>query len=319
MTTDQLGTATGAFSSRCWSGDRAFRWLTLAMALSVFSVLLLITYELFASVHLSLKGVGWPLLLSSKWDPVNGQYGALPFLFGTLVSCGIALVIAIPLSVGTALFLTELAPARLRQLLTMLIDLLAAVPTVILGLWGIFVMMPWLREHLFPASRASGRFLPLFSGAIDGLSVLAGGIIIAIMIVPIITSVAREILRGVPQPQREAAYALGATRWEVTRVAVLSYARKGLIGAIILGFGRALVETMAVTMVMGNRPEITKSLFAPGYTLASVTHEFAKASPDVYLSTLFELGLVLLVVTVLVNALAQLLIKTMAAPIGGSR
>jgi phosphate transport system permease protein len=197
----------------------------------------------------------------------------------------------------------------------MFIELLAAVPSVILGLWGIFVMVPWLRVHLFPWLRSAFGFLPLFQGPIYGVSVLAGGIIIAIMILPIITSVSREILRSVPGLQREAAYALGATRWEVTRIAVLSYARKGLFGAIILGLGRALGETMAVTMVIGNRPEIAKSLFAPGYTLASVVaNEFTEATTDVYLNALFELGLVLLGLTIVVNALAQLLLKTFAGP-----
>jgi phosphate transport system permease protein len=200
-------------------------------------------------------------------------------------------------------------------LMTLFIELLAAVPSVILGLWGIFVMVPWCREHLFPSLRRGLGFLPLFQGPIYGVSLLAGGIIIAIMILPIITSVSREILRSVPGLQREAAYALGATRWEVTRIAVLSYAKKGLFGATILGLGRALGETMAVTMVIGNRPEIAKSLFAPGYTLASVVaNEFTEATTDTYLSALFELGLVLLGVTVLVNALAQVLLKTFAGP-----
>ena len=186
-------------------------------------------------------------------------------------------------------------------------------PSVILGLWGIFVMVPWLRIHLFPGLKGTLGFLPLFQGPIYGVSILAGGIIIAIMIVPIITSVSREILRSVPGLQREAAYALGATRWEVTRIAVLSYAKKGLFGAVILGLGRALGETMAVTMVIGNRPEIAKSLFAPGYTLASViANEFAEATTNTFLSALFEIGLVLLGVTILVNAVAQLILKTFA-------
>src|SRR5207302_3922643 len=219
----------------------------------------------------------------------------------------------VPLSVATAVYLTELAPQWLRQPLTVFIELLAAVPSVILGLWGIFVMVPWLREHLFPWLRSAFGFLPLFSGPIYGVSILAGGIIIAIMIVPIITSVSREILRSVPGLQREAAYALGATRWEVTRIAVLSYARKGLFGAVILGLVRALGETMAVTMVIGNNPQIARSLFAPGYTLASViANEFNEATGDVYRSALFEIGLVLLGVTLPVNALAQLLLKTLA-------
>jgi phosphate transport system permease protein len=296
-------------------GDRAFRWLTLLMALSVFALIGLIGYELAHGSGITLRRFGWHFFVNSDWDPVNEQFGALPFIFGTLVSSLIALLIAVPISIATAVYLTELAPRWLRQPLIMFIELLAAVPSVILGLWGIFVMVPWLRSHLFPWLQKTLGFLPLFQGPIYGVSMLAGGIIVAIMIVPIITSVAREILRSVPGLQREAAYALGATRWEVTRIAVLSYAKKGLFGAVILGLGRALGETMAVTMVIGNRPEIAKSLFAPGYTLASVVaNEFTEATTDGYLSALFEIGLVLLGVTVIVNALAQLLLKTFAGP-----
>ena len=296
-------------------GDRGFKWLTLLMALSVFALIALIGCELTKGSGLALRRFGWHFLLSSDWDPVSEQFGAVPFIFGTVVSSAIALLIAVPISIATAVYLTELAPLWLRQPLTMFIELLAAIPSVILGLWGIFVMVPWLRGHLFPWLQKTFGFLPLFQGPIYGVSLLAGGIIIAIMIVPIITSVSREILRSVPGLQREAAYALGATRWEVTRIAVLSYAKKGLFGAVILGLGRALGETMAVTMVIGNRPEIAKSLFAPGYTLASVVaNEFTEATTDIYLSALFEIGLVLLGVTVLVNVLAQLLLKTFAGP-----
>ena len=292
-------------------GDRVFKWLTLLMALSVFALIVLVGFELWRGSHLALQKFGWRFLSSSEWDPVNEQFGALPFIFGTVVSSLIALLIAVPLSIASAVFLTELAPPWLRQPLTVFIELLAAVPSVILGLWGIFVMVPWLREHLFLWLRSALGFLPLFQGPIYGVSLLAGGIIIAIMIVPIITSVSREILRSVPGLQREAAYALGATRWEVTRIAVLSYAKKGLFGAVILGLGRALGETMAVTMVIGNNPQIAPSLFAPGYTLASViANEFNEATGDVYRSGLFEIGLVLLGVTIVVNAAAQLLLKT---------
>src|SRR5207249_2335464 len=292
-------------------GDRVFKWLTLLMALSVFALIVLVGFELWRGSHLALQKFGWRFLFSSEWDPVNEQFGALPFIFGTVVSSLIALLIAVPLSIASAVFLTELAPPWLRQPLTVFIELLAAVPSVILGLWGIFVMVPWLREHLFPWLRSALGFLPPFKGPIYGVSMLAGGIIIAIMIVPIITSVSREILRSVPGLQREAAYALGATRWEVTRIAVLSYAKKGLFGAIILGLGRALGETMAVTMVIGNRPEIAASLFAPSYTLASVmANEFSEATGDVYISSLIEIGLVLFLVTIVVNALAQLLVWT---------
>src|SRR5437764_9870130 len=296
-------------------GDRAFRWLTLLMALSVFVLICLIGYELAHGSQLAFRKFGWRFLTSSEWDPVAEQFGALPFIFGTLVSSVIALVIAVPLSVATAVYLVEVAPPWARQTLTIFIELLAAVPSVILGLWGIFVMVPWLREHLFPWLRAVFGFLPWFQGPIYGVSLLAGGMIIAIMILPIITSVSREILRSVPDLQREAAYALGATRLEVTRIAVLRYAKKGLLGAVILGLGRALGETMAVTMVVGNRPEIAASLFAPAYTMASVVaNEFTEATTDIYLSALFEIGLVLLAVTVLVNALAQILLKTFAGP-----
>ena len=292
-------------------GDRLFKWLTLAMALSVFALIVLIGYELAHGSHLALRKFGWRFLFRSDWDPVSEQFGALPFIFGTLVSSAIALVIAVPLSIATAVYLTEIAPNWIGRTLTLFIELLAAVPSVILGIWGIFVMVPWCRAHLFPWVRSTLGFLPLFQGPIYGISMLAGGIIIAIMILPIITSVSREILRSVPGLQREAAYALGATRWEVTRIAVLSYAKTGIFGAIILGLGRALGETMAVTMVIGNRPEIAASLFAPGYTLASVVaNEFTEATTDIYLSALFEIGLVLLGITVVVNALAQLLLKT---------
>src|SRR5438874_7259673 len=292
-------------------GDKAFEWLTMAMALAVVLLVILTGWQLWRGSSLAIQKFGFHFLATSTWDPVAEQFGALPFIFGTLVSSLIALLIAVPLSIGTAVYLTELAPQWVRQPLTIFIELLAAVPSGILGLWGIFVMVPWLREHLFPALQSALGFLPLFQGPIYGVSLLAGGIIIAIMIVPIITSVSREILRSVPGLQREAAYALGATRWEVTRIAVLSYAKKGLFGAVILGLGRALGETMAVTMVIGNRPEVAASLFAPGYTLASViANEFNEATGDVYRSGLFEIGLVLLGVTIVVNAAAQLLLKT---------
>jgi phosphate transport system permease protein len=297
-------------------GDRAFRWLTLLMALSIFVLIALIGFELANGSKLALQKFGWHFLVSSDWDPVNEVFGALPFIFGTLVTSAIALVIAVPISIATAVYLTELAPQWLRQPLIMFIELLAAVPSVILGLWGIFVMVPWLRDHLFPWLQKTLGFLPLFKCPIYGVSMLAGGIIVAIMVIPIITSISREILRSVPGLQREAAYALGATRWEVTRIAVLSYAKKGLFGAVILGLGRALGETMAVTMVIGNSPQFVKSLFAPGSTLASViANEFTEATTDIHTSALFEIGLVLLGVTVVVNALAQLLLKTFAGTI----
>jgi phosphate transport system permease protein len=296
-------------------GDSAFKWLTLVMALSVFALIALIGVELAGGSRLALQKFGWRFLITSDWDPVNDVYGALPFIYGTIVSSLIALVIAVPISVATAVYLTELAPRWLRQPLTMFIELLAAVPSVILGLWGIFVMLPWLQNYLFPGLRKTLGFLPLFQGPDHGYCLLAAGIILAIMITPIVTSISREILRSVPGLQREAAYALGATRWEVTRIAVLSYAKKGIFGAVILGLGRALGETMAVTMVIGNMSYIGLSLFAPADTLSSkIANEFTEATGVLYPSALFELGLVLLGVTVIVNVFAQLLLKTFAGP-----
>lgn len=315
VTSEAAAPARARKHERAPRGDQTFKLLTLGMAFTVFVLIVLIGYELAQGSQMALKKFGWHFLVSSDWDPVNDQFGAVPFIFGTLVSSLIALLIAVPLSVATAVYLTEIAPSWTQNVLTLFIELLAAVPSVILGLWGMLVMVPWCREHLYPWLRSGFGFLPLFQGPIYGVSILSGGIILAIMILPIITSVSREILRSVPGLQREAAYALGATKWEVTRIAVLSYAKKGIFGAVILGLGRALGETMAVTMVIGNRPQITRSLFEPGYTLASViANEFTEAVTDIHVNALFEIGLVLLGVTVLVNALAQVLLKAFAGP-----
>jgi phosphate transport system permease protein len=292
--------------------DIAFKWIATFAAAMIVILIIIVGWQLYVGSRLSLAKFGPEFLWSTEWDPVSDKYGALPFIFGTLVSSLLALLIAVPLGIATALFLTELAPLKLRQPIIMAIEMLAAVPSVIFGLWGIFVLIPWLRDHLFLWLKHNLGPLPLFQGPIYGVSMLAAGIVIAIMILPIITSISREILRSVPNLQREAAYALGATRWEVLRIAVLSYARRGLFGASVLGLGRALGETMAVTMVIGNRPMISASLFAPGYTLASVVaNEFAEATTDLYLSSLFELGLVLLAVAILVNIAAQLMLKSM--------
>jgi phosphate transport system permease protein len=296
-------------------GDRAFQWLTLLMAFSVFVLIALIGFELFSGAKPALQKFGWHFLTSSTWDPVNDVFGALPFIFGTLVSSVIALLIAVPLSIATAVYLTELAPQWLRQPLIMFIELLAAIPSVILGFWGFYVMVPWLHVHVYPVLRSTLGFLPFFQGPDNGPCIFSAGIILSIMIIPIITSVSREILRSVPGLQREAAYALGATRWEVTRIAVLSYAKRGLFGAVILGLGRALGETMAVTMLIGNAPYIGSSFFAAGQTLASViANEFTEATDNLYSGALFEIGLVLLGVTLVVNALARLLLVTFAGP-----
>ncbi|HXS69777.1 MAG TPA: phosphate ABC transporter permease subunit PstC [Candidatus Polarisedimenticolia bacterium] len=294
--------------------DRVFHLLCLAGALTVGLLLLLVLWELIKGSHLSMKTFGWKFFISKTWDPnagVDGAYGALPFIYGTIVTSIIALVIAVPLSIGTAIYLTDLAPMWLRQPLTSIIEMLAAVPSVIWGLWGIFVLVPVLRTDVYPVLQKILGFLPFFKGPILGVGLLTAGTIVAIMILPIVTSVSREVLRSVPNLQREAAYALGATRWEVTRIAVLSYARRGLMGAAVLGLGRALGETMAVTMVIGNAPNISLSLFDSGDTLASViANQFPEAS-GVMLSSLFELGLVLLGVTILVNILAQIMIHAL--------
>jgi phosphate transport system permease protein len=294
--------------------DTTFKWAAFAAAVVILALIALVGLELYFGARLAIAKYGIGFLGSTAWDPVSDNYGALPFIFGTLVSSLLALLIAVPLGVATALFLTELAPFRIRQPIIIAVEMLAAVPSVIFGLWGIFILIPWLRDHLFLWLKHSLGFLPLFKGPIYGVSMLAGGIIVAIMILPIVTSISREILRSVPGLQREAAYALGATRWEVIRIAVLSYARRGLFGAAVLGLGRALGETMAVTMVIGNRPEISASLFAPGYTLASViANEFAEATSDLYLNALFELGLVLFAVTILVNIVAQVMLRSMGS------
>jgi phosphate transport system permease protein len=282
----------------------------MAMAAVVVLLVFLVGWQLWRDSMMSIQKFGWHFFVSSTWDPVAEQFGAAPFIYGTLVSSLIALVIAVPLSIATAVYLTELAPLSIRQPIISLIEMLAAIPSVILGLWGIFVMVPFLRDYPFPFLQKYFGWTGLFTGSIYGVSMLAGGIIIAIMILPIITSVSREILRSVPNLQREAAYALGATRWEVTRIAVLSYAKKGLFGAVILGLGRALGETMAVTMVIGNTPQIVLSLLKPGYTLASViANEFTEATTDMYLQALFEIALVLFGITIVANLLAQLLLK----------
>jgi phosphate transport system permease protein len=292
--------------------DISFKWLAFIGAFTIVVLIILVGYELYKSSTLSIHKFGLSFIDTKSWDPVTDVYGALPFIYGTLVSSVLALVIAIPLGVSAALFLTEIAPVKLRQPVITIIELLASVPSVIYGLWGIFVLIPWMRDYFFPYLKATFGFLPIFKGPIYGVSMLSGGIIVAIMILPIVTSVSREILRSVPNLQREAAYALGATHWEVIRIAVLSYARRGIFGAAVLGLGRALGETMAVTMVIGNSPVISASLFAPGYTLASVVaNEFAEATTDLYLSSLFELGLVLIVITLIVNTIAQLMLRTL--------
>src|SRR5215831_12046156 len=286
--------------------DQVFRGLVVFYALAVMAVVGLIIFELLRESRPSMVKFGLKFLTKQIWDPVAEDFGALPFIYGTIVSSVVALVIAVPLSVGTALFLTELCPLWLRGFLSLLVELLSAIPSVIYGLWGIFVMSPFLKAHVQPFLAKYFRWTGLFSGPKYGWGMLAAGIILAIMILPIIASITREVVTAVPRVQREAALALGATRWEMLRMSVLRNARPGIFGAIILGLGRALGETMAVTMVIGNRPEIARSLFAPGHTLASVIAlEFTEAVGATYLSALVEMALVLFVLTLIVNALAR--------------
>jgi phosphate transport system permease protein len=291
--------------------DQTFRFAMLACGLGVLVVLVLIVLELISSSRLALHQFGWKFFTGQTWDPVSDIYGALPFIYGTLVSSLVALVLAVPLGLGVAVFITEMCPTWLRAPLSFTTELLAAIPSVIYGLWAIFVLVPLLRLDVEPWLMRHFGWTGLFQGPPYGIGMLAAGIILAIMIVPIISSLTREVLTAVPRHQREAALALGATRWEMIRVGVLRNARAGILGAIILGLGRALGETMAVTMVIGNRPEIAKSLLAPGYTMASViANEFSEATGNLYLSALVEIGLALFLVTIVVNAFARLLVWT---------
>ena len=307
-TADALPLASrGLYRTR--SGDRVFDWAVKCAVWSVIALAAALAISLAWKSWPAMHSFGWRFLVTSTWDPVAGSFGALPFIYGTLVSSAVALLIAVPLSLGAAIYLAELAPFWIRPPIAFLIEMLAAVPSVVYGLWAIFVLVPWLRTWVQPGLGRWLGFLPLFQGPAYGVGMLAAGLILAIMVVPYITSVSREVLLAVPNAQREAALGIGATRWEATRMAVLRYGRSGLIGAILLGLGRALGETMAVTMVIGNRPEIRLSLFAPGYTMASViANEFTEATSDLYISALVQIGLLLLVVTILVNALARLLV-----------
>jgi phosphate transport system permease protein len=291
------------------TGDNIFRGALTLAALAIPALLGFLVYELWIGSRLAVEKFGLTFITTSTWDPVQGQFGAMPLIFGTLLSSLIALVIAVPLSLGVAIFLTEFAPPAIRRPIAFVVELLAAIPSVVYGLWGIFFLIPILKATLFPFLRDTLGFLPLFQGTIYGNSMLAAGIILAIMVMPYIMSVAREVLATVPGSQREAALALGATRWEAAWTAVVPYARSGIVGAIILGLGRALGETMAVTMLIGNRHEIAASLFAPGYTMAAaIANEFTEADTDIHFAALAYVALVLFLVTVVINACARLLI-----------
>lgn len=292
-------------------GDSVYVAVITGFALCVPLLLGLLLWEVALAGWPAFRAFGLTFLTSSDWDPVRRHFGAAPAIFGTIVSSFIALAIATPLALGVAIFLSEYAPRKLRQPIAFFVDLLAAIPSVVYGLWGIFVLLPLLRAHVMPFLRDTLHLgsTPFFQGPAYGPSMLAAGVILAIMILPYISSVSREVLLAVPRSQREAALALGATRWETIQKAVVPFARSGIIGGVILGLGRALGETMAVTMVIGNKPEISASLLAPGYTMASlIANEFSEASGDLHLSALMAVGFVLLVLTLIVNAVARWLV-----------
>ena len=298
------------FSSRNL-GDLIFEKLTLLFAVSVFLLVLLMGYEMYLGSKLSIDKFGWSFLVNSTWDPVQEIYGALPIIYGTIVSSLLALIIALPLSIGVAIYLAEVAPPWLEKPLSFLVELLAGIPSVIYGLWGIFVLVPWIRTDVEPYLSDKLGFLPFFRGAPYGFGLLAAVLILSIMVLPIISSISRDVLKSVPRSQREAALALGATRWQST-VIVLKDAKSGILGATMLGLGRAIGETMAVTMVIGNRALISPSLFDPSYTMASViANEFTEATSEMYLSALIQLALVLFVITIIINAFARLLVWSM--------
>ncbi len=294
---------------REWNiGDEVFRNLTRFFAFLVLFLVVLMAYEMWRASTLSIHKFGWSFFVTTVWDPIQENFGALTFVYGTLVSSLLAVLIALPLGIGIAVFLSELAPAWIERPLSFFVELLAGIPSIVYGIWGFFVMVPWLRSNVqMPLQRALG-FLPFFSGPPYGIGMLAAGLILSVMILPIISSISRDVLRAVPRSQKEAALALGSTRWEATRIAI-SYARSGILGATILALGRALGETMAVTMVIGNRPEISASLYAPAYTMASVlANEFTEATTDMYLSALTEVALALFIVALIVNTFARLLV-----------
>ena len=306
-----LDSQSGAPVKTSARGDRVFQIVITAFAVSIPLLLVIIAVSIGLAAWPALSRSGFSFLTGSKWDVAAGEFGAAPAIYGTVVSSALALFIATPLALGVSIFLSEIAPKWLRQPIGFLVDLLAAIPSVVYGLWGIFVLIPLLRDPVAPFLKDTLHLgsTPLFTGPNYGYSMFAAGIILAIMILPYISAVTREVLLAVPRSQREAALALGATRWEMIRDAVIPYARSGIIGGIILGLGRALGETMAVTMLIGNRAEISASLFAPGYTMASlIANEFTEATNDVHLSALMAVGAVLFVVTLIVNALARWLV-----------
>jgi len=310
-TLPSAGPVTGSrtFVSRLREGDEIARLITLLFAASVVLITVLLVYELWINSVLPRQKFGLHFFVTQVWDPVMDQYGALPFIYGTLVTSAVALLLAVPLGIGAAIFLAELAPPRISDTLQFFIDLLAAVPSVIYGLLGVFIIVPLVRDVIYPGLNKPLGFMPFFKGPSYGVGFLTAGIVMAVMVIPYIISVSREVLLSVPRDQREAALALGSTRWESTWKVVVPFAKTGILGSIFLALARALGETMAVTMVIGNTPKISASLFAPGYSIAAViANEFTEATGDLYLQALIELGLVLFLLTFILNGLARLLI-----------
>jgi phosphate transport system permease protein len=289
--------------------DGVFAILMVICAMSIFAIVLLILYVLIANSKMSIHAFGFGFFKGTNWDPVNGDFGALPFIFGTVVSSLLAVVMAVPLALLVAIFLLEICPTFLRGPISFLTELLAAIPSVVYGLWGVFVLVPIMRDQAGPVLEKYLGWTGLFTEPNFGPNMFTASVILAIMIFPVISSISRDVMRVVPASQREAALALGATRWEMIRISILRNSRIGIVGSVILGLGRALGETMAVTMVIGNHPDMVKNLFNPAYTLASViANEFTAATGDLYLSALIEIGLALFLVTVVVNAIARLLV-----------
>jgi phosphate transport system permease protein len=299
------------FIHRLLKGEQLAYLVTLAAATTVILIVALLVFQLWSNSELAVHKFGLSFLIGRAWNPNTGEFGALPFIYGTCITAAIALLIAVPLGVGAAIFLAELAPPPVSNVMTFLIELLAAVPSVIYGVLGVFVFIPAMQAWIVPALRNTLGFLPIFQGGFYGVSMLTAGLILSIMVVPYIISVSREVLLAVPGEQREAALALGATKWEATWDIVLPNARTGILGSIFLALARALGETMAVTMVIGNTPQVAASLFAPGYSIAAViANEFTEASGDLYLSSLIFLGLVLFGLTIVINAVARILVLT---------
>jgi phosphate transport system permease protein len=302
-------TGSRSFFVKLRDGDEIARLITLIFATTVVVITAALVWELWVNSALPRQKFGFHFFVTSVWDPIMDQYGALPFIYGTMVTSAVALLIAVPLGIGAAIFLAELAPPRVSDALQFFIDLLAAVPSVIYGLLGVFIVVPMMRTVIYPALNKPFGYLPIFKGPSYGVGFMTAGIVLAIMVIPYIISVSREVLLSVPRDQREAALALGSTRWESTWKVVVPFAKTGIMGSIFLALARALGETMAVTMVIGNTPKIAASLFAPGYSIAAViANEFTEATGDLYLQSLIALGLVLFLLTFILNGLARLLI-----------